>query len=149
MFITENAEQFQFLKIHSFMQDQDIFVAVLQGFNATKWFDDTRNNYLELQKKKNMGGYKYILKGVDDKAKEREFRTRYPIYDTELAKYEVAINETIINSKIYRFKQTPESRKHTVIIHYYLRGKYMPPPVFQTWQYALEHCKYLTYSAFK
>ena len=137
IFITENAERFQFKRIYSFMQDQSIFIAILQGFNGTKWLFE-KGNFRELQKKKELAAYRHIKKP------DAEYRTRYPIYDKQLAKYEVAINETIINSKIYRFKQMPEKRKDTVIIHYYLNGKYAAHSVFPTWQYALEHCTYLT-----
>lgn len=132
IFITENAEKFKLLSIPNMNGDQDLFIAVLQNFNITKWINH-KNSWKGIQEKKQSVALKYI--------DNPQFRLKYPIYDNQFAKYEVAIDESIINSKIYIFRKKPETRNGTFIIHYYAKGKYH---AFKDWKYVIQHCKYLT-----
>lgn len=134
MFIVENAEKYQLLKIHNFQQDQTVFVALLEGFHVDK-SKIASYAYKDIQMKRNIASRTYIKRKLDIGLKEAY---KNPIYDANISRYAVAIDETIINGKIYQFSKV--NKQSMLVMHYYSKDKTEQLEVFNTFKYSLRQC---------
>ena len=140
MFIEENAARFEILKADDVHKDQPLLVALLQGFDARA--EITPTTYKELRRRNDLAQKRYLVHKLDV---DYEKAARRPIWDAEVAKFAVAIEEAIINAKTPHFRKGKADQLEVDVqfiwlMHFYWKFKYRTKTVFSAFQYALQHC---------
>eukprot|EP01084_Bolivina_argentea_P079961 144902_1 len=100
MYIENNAEKYQLLKVDNVHRDQPLFVALLQGFDINR--DITNSTPMDLRYHNDLAQKKYLEKRMklnfDDMLDK-------PIWDQQFAEFAVSIDEAIINAKTQHFNK--------------------------------------------
>ena len=133
IFIEENAEKFEIMKADNVHRDQPLFVALLQGFDARKKI--TKKTWKKLKFHNELAQKKYLTKELK---LDFDQMVKRPIWDDEMAKYAVAIDEAVINGKTTHFRMDPAQ---IFIAHFYWTLKYRTKTVFKMMQYSTKRCR--------
>ena len=141
IYIQKNAEKFQILKADDVHRDQPLFVALLQGFDVHR--DINKKTYKDLRYHNNLAQKKYLTGKLKLNFEEMLLK---PIWDEEIAKYAVPIDEAIINAKNGHFNKAAADKldlhmQYMWVMHFYWKLKYRTKTVFNAFDYSLEYCR--------
>ena len=142
MYLHSNVEKFQVLKVWNVLHDQTLFVALLQGFNV--WQKITNKTYKDIEYKRDLSRRRYIeeilLLNLDELYEN-------PIFDKNMAKYAVAIEQHFINGKLYNMvkgKYRPVyyalDINQAYILHFYSKDKTSADAIFPIFNHSLHYC---------
>ena len=140
MYLHENVDKFEVLKVWNVLHDQTLFIALLQGFDI---HSKTNATYKDIEYKRDLSRRGYIQSALEMNADELYLN---PIFDPNISKYAVAVEQSFINGKLYNMvkgKYSPVLDIHNAyIIHFYSKDKTIQDSVFRIFNHSLQRCAY-------